>query len=124
MTPTARRRTTWESREGLVSTPDLFDAPAARPYGGEPPSQRHSDTSQAAATAIKAKVGPLQRRVLDYLLAHPAGATDEQLMDALHLDGNTLRPRRRELQLMGSLQDSTHRDTTRSGRAAVMWVAV
>ena len=78
-------------------TLDLFGAQASRPYAGEPPSQRHSDTSIAAAEAIKAKVGPLHRKVLDYLLAHPEGATDEQLMDGLRMGGNTLRPRRRHL---------------------------
>jgi hypothetical protein len=92
------------------------------PYGGDPPSQRHSRTSRAAAAQIKHRVGPLHQKLLNYLREHPRGASDEQLMDALNLGGNTERPRRRELQLMGYICDSGRRTITRSNRQAVMWV--
>lgn len=91
------------------------------PYGGDPPSQKHSGTSQAAAAQIKYKVGDLHRAILSHLL-EVGGATDEQLMDALDMGGNTERPRRRELQLMGYIEDSGKTAVTRSGRSAVVWI--
>lgn len=96
---------------------DLFG-----PYGGEPPHQKHSRTSRAAAASIKKRIGPLHRRILDYLNATPDGATDEQMMAALDLGGNTLRPRRRELQLMGYIRDSGRTALTQSRRSAVIWI--
>lgn len=102
----------------MTTHPDLFDLP----YRGEAPSQKHSRTSQEAAHSIRKSIGPLHTRVLNYLAAHPLGATDEHLMRELDLGGNTLRPRRRELQLMGLIADSGRTDLTQSGRSAVVWV--
>lgn len=111
----------------MAHQPDLFTAidrypQAPLPYNDSPPAQKHSQTSTEAAEKIRPRVGKLHRLVLDYLAQHPAGATDEQLMDALDLGGNTLRPRRRELQLMGLVADSERTALTRSGRNAVVWV--
>lgn len=39
-------------------------------------------------------------------------------------DGNILRPRRRELELMGIVEDSGKTALTRSGRSAVIWKLV
>lgn len=97
-------------------TDDLFA------YGGNPPSQAHSPTSRAAAESIRHKIGPLHRRILVYLELCLLGATDEQMQDALKLGGNTLRPRRRELQLMNKIRDSGQTRPTQSGRQAVVWV--
>lgn len=91
-------------------------------YDGGAPAQAHSATSVAAAASITKKVGPLHQKVLDYLKSHPDGATDEALGDCLLLGGNTLRPRRRELQLMGHVRDSGRVSTTNSGRNAVIWI--
>lgn len=91
------------------------------PYGGHAPSQGHSPTSMAAGASIEKTIGPLHLKVLDYLTRHP-GATDEILCDKLLLGGNTLRPRRRELQLMGYVLDSGKVMPTRSGRNAVIWI--
>jgi len=104
----------------MTAQPDLFDT--RLPYKGEPPAQKHSATSQAAAQSIVKSIGPLHTRVLAYLTANPKGATDERLMSELDLGGNTLRPRRRELQLMGLIRDSGATALTRSGRNAVVWV--
>ena len=104
----------------MRNQPDLF---ARVPYNGNPPAQRHSTTSTAAAESIRSKIGPLHKRVMAFLKQNPNGATDEQLMSALDLGGNTLRPRRRELQLMGLLRDSGRTALTCSGRHAVVWVA-
>lgn len=99
----------------------LGDTPYV-PYQGRAPAQSHSATSLQAAAAIQPRTGPLQAKVLDYLRDHPDGATDEVIGAALAMDGNTLRPRRRELELSGRVVDSGRRGVTRSGRQAVVWV--
>jgi hypothetical protein len=92
------------------------------PYNGEPPSVSHSQTSQEAAAAIKPHLGRLQKLVLHTIRSYPV--TDEQLMHILRLSPNTLRPRRRELQLKGLIVDSGAQRLTNSGRKAVVWKAV
>jgi hypothetical protein len=92
------------------------------PYDGEPPSQRHSKTSQDAAASIKSKVGNLHRVILAWLDRHPDGASDERMAADLDMVQNTFRPRRRELQLMGYVMDSGRTELTYSGRGAVVWI--
>lgn len=94
------------------------------PYRGDPPSQVHSATSVAAAEAIKPRTGPLHKLILDHLAQCPNGCTDEELMAALDLSGNTERPRRRELQLMGRVVDSGRTRPTQSGKQATVWEAL
>lgn len=104
----------------MTRQPDLFGHSPA-PYRGDPPAQRHSVTSIAAAQSIRKSIGPLHQRILDHLKTCPLGATDEEMMDALDMGGNTERPRRRELELMGRITDSGKTRLTRSGREAVIW---
>lgn len=88
-----------------------------------PPFQSHSATSKRAAHSIKKHIGPLHQRVLDYLNAHPEGATDEQLSDALQLNGSTLRPRRLELFEAGRIiKHPTREGRTKAGNSAVLWI--
>jgi hypothetical protein len=47
--------------------------------------------------------------------------TDEEVMASTDMEGNTLRPRRRELQLSGYIVDSGERRKTQSGRTATVW---
>lgn len=101
-------------------TRDLFDY-VAPPYKGNPPAQVHSPTSLAAAESIRKSIGPLHRQIIDHLKACPNGATDEEIMAALDMGGNTERPRRRELELMGRIVNSGATRQTRSGREAVVW---
>lgn len=90
------------------------------PYGGSPPFQAHSQTSKAASDSVRKKIGPLHKEIIDYLAAH-GGATDEQMQFGLGMVANTQRPRRRELQLMGIIEDSGKLYPTRSNREAVVW---
>lgn len=85
-----------------------------------PAHQRHSPISKAAAEAIKPRVGPLHRAILDRLRFYDGG-TDEELQQDLDMPANTQRPRRRELQVMGLIVDSGKTRATRSGRQAVVW---
>jgi len=86
-------------------------------------AQNNSTTSIATAENIVRHVGPLHSRVLAYLRDPQAGATDEELMDGTGIAPNTLRPRRRELQIMGRVKNSGATRPTKSGRKAVVWIA-
>jgi hypothetical protein len=86
-----------------------------------PPFVAHSDTSEDAADEIKPAANTLRRKVYDYIVDQEAGATDEEIQDALQMNPSTERPRRRELQQGGLIQDSGDRRPTRSGRKAVVW---
>lgn len=97
---------------------DLFSY--TRPYNGRPPFQKHSETSRAAAVSMRRKIGKLHVRVLEALRVH-GSLTDEELCDVLAMQGNTLRPRRRELELVDYVVDSGKCRNTRSGRKAVIW---
>lgn len=92
------------------------------PYRGEAPSQAHSETSKAAAKRINGCRSSLHAEIVGYLTRNPSGATDEQLITRLDMPANTLRPRRRELQLVGRIKDSGRTSKTISGRDAVVWV--
>lgn len=94
-------------------------------YKGEPPHQAHSDTSTDAADQLPDERRRTLRAAVMAYIAHKRadGATDEELQFALSLEGNTERPRRRELQLGGLITDSGQRRLTASNRNAVVWVA-
>jgi hypothetical protein len=88
----------------------------------QPPAQRHSETSVAAAESIRPFMNALQQKVLDYLReCGTKGATDEEGIEVTGLCQNTYRPRRIELCDMGLVVKSWDTRPTRSGRAAVVW---
>jgi hypothetical protein len=85
-------------------------------------SQRHSDTSRAAAKRATAKAPTDRYRVFDLLAHEPKGLTDEQIQTRLRLNANTERPRRVELERRNLVRDSGRRRKTRSGCLAVVWI--
>jgi transcription initiation factor IIE alpha subunit len=88
-----------------------------------PPFQKHSETSRQAARDVLAK--PMREIVLEALIHRGnRGATDDELQTALGMDPSTERPRRVELERAGLVIDSGERRKTRSGREAVVWMAV
>ncbi len=89
-------------------------------YRGTPPHQR-SDTSIAAAEAIRPSVNGLRARVLQFIQGQCSGATDEEIQGALQMGGSTERPRRRELVQLGLVLDSGLRRPTASGKKAAVW---
>ena len=93
------------------------------PYNAHAPFVQGSDTSLLAAEAIQPSAGNLRQLVHDYI-RRSGGATDEETCEALDMAGNTVRPRRRELELSGQVRKTELRRKTRSGRLAVVWVAV
>ncbi len=101
--------------------PSLFDD-LARP---EPPAQRHSDTSVAAADAIAGHAETLRARVHRFLVERGTeGATDEEMQTLIPMPASTQRPRRCELVEAGLATDSGARRKTASGRDAVVWLAL
>lgn len=91
----------------------------------EPPCQRHSTTFREAAEAIGPQAGTLRAQVLTWLRNRgPDGATDEEMQDGLGMNPSTQRPRRVELVQGKHVVDSGRTRKTRSGRQAVVWVAV
>lgn len=90
-------------------------------YDGTPPHQKHSPTSREAADRIEPTTGTKRAQVLRYI-HNSGGATDEEIQDALRMNPSTQRPRRRELQLQGTVVDSGNTRLTRSKRRAVVWI--
>ena len=103
----------------MTAQPDLFST-----YNGSAPYVSHSETSLQAAEQIEPSAATLRAKVLACLKAHPEGLTDEQLQELTGMEGNTERPRRRELELAGKIRKGEARRRTSSGRMAVVWVAV
>jgi hypothetical protein len=89
----------------------------------DPPAQRHSPTSVAAAEAIKpAASGDRVRIALWLRLCGEEGATDEEIQHGLQMNPSTQRPRRVELVRAGLVADSGRTRKTNSGCKAVVWV--
>lgn len=89
----------------------------------QPPAQRHSETSRAAAEGIKPAAGTLRAKVLDCIKNSASGLSDENVQDLLQMPASTQRPRRIELVRAGLVVDSGKTRLTRSGRSAVVWCA-
>jgi predicted ArsR family transcriptional regulator len=74
-----------------------------------------------AADALDAKTMSGDRlRIMEFLRATTAGATDEEIAAALGLNPSTARPRRIELARRGLIVEAGTRKTA-SGRMAVVW---
>ncbi len=90
-----------------------FDAP---PHSG-PETSREAAVAMTSAASLRAKVS-------DFIRARGwHGATDEEIQDALQMDGNTQRPRRWELAKAGLITTHGMR-VGRSGRRALVWIHV
>lgn len=91
---------------------------------GLPPHQRHSAPSREAASKVKKDAKTLRQMVLEYLEGCGSrGATDDEIQEALSMEGSTERPRRVELQRLGYVIDSGRLRKTRSNRSATVWSA-
>lgn len=87
----------------------------------ELPPHVYSQTSRAAAEAIRPDTSRLRALVLGAIEEH-GGLTDEEGIDATGIAPSTYRPRRIELVQRGLVADSGHERKTRSGRWAVVWI--
>lgn len=89
-----------------------------------PPAVLGSETSEAAADAIKPSAAKLREQVRLFIAeAGKKGATDEEIQDGTGINPSTQRPRRVELCQLGIITDSNRKRKTKSGREAVVWIA-
>ncbi len=88
---------------------------------GATPETRATST-EAAERIVETKDTQRQRVYEAIRDSGRNGMTDDQIQEDLGIEGNSQRPRRRELQALGRIQLSTLRRLTRSGRTAVVWV--
>lgn len=88
------------------------------------PAQSHSATSVDAAESFASEAPALRERVLQlFREAWLDGRTDDELFTRLRgYSQSSIRPRRIELVDAGLVLDSGRSRTTRSGRAATVWV--
>jgi predicted HTH transcriptional regulator len=93
-----------------IGAPDLFS---------QPPAQRHSDTSVAAAESVATSTTYLRGRVFEAIREHEA-LTDEQITKVTGIPANTARPRRVELMQAGAIK-AVGKSRTASGRHATAW---
>lgn len=89
----------------------------------QPPAQRHSATSVAAAESMLGKTEAPRERVFACIREH-GPITDERIAELTGMNANTSRPRRIELVDMGLVKAGGISRRTRSGRKATAWVAV
>ena len=82
-------------------------------------AQLDSEESVEAGIANMPNRGTQRARILDYLTEW-GSATDEQIQDALGMEGSTERPRRVELVEQG-LIEKVGVAKTKSGRSAALW---
>ena len=79
-------------------------------------------TSIAAANNALPKTGSLRRKVYEYILAQGLrGATDQEVENALHLDGNTVRPTRLSLIKDGYILDTGTTRKNANGNECIVW---
>jgi predicted ArsR family transcriptional regulator len=72
---------------------------------------------------IRPAAHTLRQQVFLYVLNQGSmGATLEEIEHALQLPGNTVRPRRIELEEKGFVIDSKKTRKTASGRSAIVWI--
>lgn len=101
-----------------ITGTQLAFVPPAPPTNGTP-------TSNAAAERIEPTAGTLRAQLLEYVRrCKTHGATDEEMQIALTMNPSTQRPRRQELEKMGWVARTTHTRLTKSGRHAVIFVAM
>ena len=89
----------------------------------QPPAQRQSETSMAAAEQIKPSISYLQSLVLSaFRRAGAAGMTDEEGIADTKIPPSSYRPRRIELwQIHKLIEDTGSKRRTASGRNAAVW---
>lgn len=97
---------------------------AAPPVSSPKVREDARPTSREAAAKVAPSATTQRGRVLRVVVyAGDEGATDEQISDRLGMPLNTVRPRRLELVEQGYVIDSGDTAPTRSGSAAVLWLA-
>jgi len=88
----------------------------------EAPGHADTDTSRAAADAVRPKVSWVRGKVLEALTERPGTAV--QIARRLRLPYETIQPRTSELKAMGLIEDSGKRGPSRDpAKTAIIWRA-
>lgn len=88
------------------------------------PSHNRTPTSIDAAESIARRAPTLRAIVLDHIAAcRSHGATADEVCHSLEMLPQSATPRINELAKAGAILDSGRTRLTRSGRAAVVWIA-
>lgn len=83
------------------------------------------ETSLEALESVRPSTDVMRAKVAQFIRRRKKkGATDEEVQDALDMNGNTQRPRRWELIEDGFVKDSGDRRLTRALRSSIVWVWV
>lgn len=106
--------------DGTITTMVAGQAVHRGPVAWTPVAKGRETSLDAAASMAGGKAATLREKVYREISLN-GGNTDEELADLLDIPGNTVRPRRRELELDGRIQDSGDRRATASGRWAIVW---
>lgn len=96
-----------------MTQPDLELYPHA-------PGFQDTDTSRAAAAAVKPKDKPIRQRVMDSLL-EVGPATADEMAKRLGLHPRNVVPRVSQLHKLGKVADSGHRRQSDLGNPAIVW---
>jgi len=106
---------------------ELFSTATVLRHAQVQPPSVPVDTSEAAAEKIKPDTKMLRGLVFGFILGRGSlGATDQEIQDALEVDGNTERPRRWELgrQPFFAIINSGKKRKTHGSCNAIVWEAV
>ncbi len=87
------------------------------------PGYRDTDTSKAAAEAMKPTAATLRARCLRILSYYQAGLTADAAAEILGISILAARPRFTELKLLGKIYDTGTRRRNASGKSAIVWKA-
>lgn len=99
-----------------------IDMEYGKAYGGHPPHSNPT-TSLEAATGVKPKAKAIREKVFDAIECGD-GLTCDEVCAILRIDGNTARPRIRELVIEKRIRDGGKRRPTDTGRRAIVWEVV
>ena len=95
------------------------------PIYPDAPGHNGTDTAIAAAEAMEPHCARLQRLALKAIRnAGALGLTAEELADRLGLERIVIAPRTSELRMKNLIRDGGQRRSNRSGKCAIVWIAV
>ena len=82
-------------------------------------------TSSEALLAVEAHIGSINRTVYAYIESRGVdGATDQEIENVTHIDGNSVRPSRSSLVKMRLVIDSGRTRPNAKGNNCIVWMAV
>lgn len=99
---------------------NLFEFADQYPHA---PASRDTDTSKAAAEAMKPSAATIQRKIVDALTVRGGtGATSKELADSLGIPYEAVQPRTSELRKLKKIVDSGERRASRAAdKKAIVW---